>query len=119
MGIILVFGIFWLSSGAGEFGIGTTQLVLTLGVSLGVDVITTGMIAGRLIYYHRLQRRMMDGQPISYLSVLVIFIESAVLSTVSKVVQLILESRPFEYRNNPIVIPLTVSLKLTALVGDL
>jgi hypothetical protein len=124
MEINLVAGIVWLVQSfiygptATITALAIDQWVPALGFSLGMDVITTGMIAGRLIYHHRLQRKMTCSQSVSYLPVLVIFIESAVLSTLSKAIQLILQYQSPVVGFNPIVIPLTVSLSPAALVCD-
>jgi hypothetical protein len=74
-----------------------------------MDVITTGMIAGRLFYHHSLWRELGGGHSMSYLPVLVIFIESGVLSTLSKVIQLVIECYSQNPGISPSVIPLCVS----------
>jgi len=80
--------------------------VPALGFSCGIDVLTTGMIAGRLIYYHRKQKKLTESYPTAiYLPVATIFIESAVLSLISKILQLSIRS----LGTNPIVVPLCVS----------
>jgi hypothetical protein len=66
------------------------------------------MIAGRLVYHHKLQRKVVGGHSVSYLPVLVIFIESGVLSTLSKVMQLALAFYGQIAAENPIIIPLCV-----------
>jgi hypothetical protein len=84
--------------------------VPALSFSLGMDVTTTSMIAGRLVYYHVLQRKAAAAHhPVSYLPILVIFIESGALSAFSKVIQLVITFYGFQTTANPIVIPLCVS----------
>ena len=80
-----------------------------LAFSLGMDLITNGMIAGRLAYFHRSQRmKAASKRSISYLPVLVIFIESGILSTLSKVIQLLMDQYAFDAASSPVVIPLCV-----------
>ena len=75
-----------------------------LGFSCGLDGLTAGMIAGRLIYHHRKQQRL--SQSSSYLPVIMIFIESASLSFISKILQISTSSPVLV--SNPIVVPLCV-----------
>lgn len=75
-----------------------------LAFSCGLDGLTTGMIAGRLIYHHMKQRRLLENRSTIYLPVVTIFIESAVLSLISKILQLTVP-----LYENPIVVPLCVS----------
>jgi hypothetical protein len=83
--------------------------VPALGFSLGMDVITTGMIAGRLFYHHRrLLQKLSTGRSTPYLPALAIFIESGVLSTLSKVIQLANECYSQNPGISPCVIPLCV-----------
>jgi hypothetical protein len=77
--------------------------------SFGMDALVTGMIAGRLIYHHRLQRKVLGNHPTSYIPVIVIFIESAALSTASKLLQLFIALYAGGVAYNPIVVPLSVS----------
>jgi hypothetical protein len=93
-----------------------------------MELLTTGMIAGRLIHHRRLQRKKANSQTSSSLSAMVIFIESAALSTFSKAAQLPIQilSIPAEVQTipsgvgyNPFVIPLTVSSSHLASIGNL
>jgi len=85
-----------------------------LGISCGLDTLTTGMIAGRLIYHHRKQKKLTDNQSTFYLPVMTIFIESAILSLIAKILQLTITSRGFT--NSLIVVPLcTISSNLIVL----
>jgi len=114
----VVIGIAWLiqgrnilfdGSGHISAGLGSALVdwIPALSFSLSMDVITTGMIAGRLAYHYKLQRKATaHAHRTSYLPVLVIFIESGALSALSKVVQLVMGFYAFEARFNPIVIPL-------------
>jgi hypothetical protein len=84
-----------------------THWLLALGFSVGLDTLTTGMITGRLIYHHKTQLKLSGGRPSPYLPVVTIFIESAALSLISKILQLSIPSHIIV--TNPIVIPLCVS----------
>jgi len=85
---------------------------LTLGFSCGLDAITTGMIAGRLIYHHRKQRKLTEGQGTFYLPIVAIFIESAALSLIAKILQLTI----LALAKDPIVLPIcTISSNLIVL----
>ena len=88
------------------FGFNVSIWVPALGLSCGLDAITTGMIAGRLIYHHRKQRKLTYGHSTIYLPVVTIFIESAALSLISKMIQI---SIPYDLGDDPIVVPLCVS----------
>jgi hypothetical protein len=77
-----------------------------LGFSCGLDALTTGMIAGRLLYHDRKHRRLTEKKTTFYIPIVTIFIESAALSLISKILQLSLPS----LQANPIVVPLCVSL---------
>jgi len=107
----------FLSSGTAGLGNITLGLDLfrwipALGFSCGLDVLTTGMIAGRLIYHHRNQKKLTERQTTIYMPVVTIFIESAALSLISKILQLAI----LALANNPIVIPLcTISSNLIVL----
>lgn len=76
-----------------------------LAFSSGLDILLTGMIAGRLIQCHRRWRRLQAGHS-DYLPVIAIFIESATLSTIAKLLQLAITSNAVAF--NLIVIPLCV-----------
>jgi hypothetical protein len=83
--------------------------------SVGLDALTTGMIAGRLIYHHRSRIKLGYGNPASpYLPLVTIFIESAALSLISKILQLVIHS--FAITTNPLVMPLCVSKERTIYV---
>jgi len=70
------------------------------------------MIAGRLIYHHRNQKKLTERQTTIYKPVVTIFIESAALSLISKVLQLAIPA----LSDNPIVVPLcTISSNLIIL----
>jgi hypothetical protein len=117
----LVVGIFWLVQTSKAFIFGNTQItsqsiqlfavvsrwVPALGFSVGVDTFTTGMIAGRLIYHHQMQKKIGGAHTSPYLPLVTIFIESAALSLISKVIQISIQSYAIEL--NPIVLPLCVS----------
>jgi hypothetical protein len=125
--ILLVFiikgsvtGIIWLVQSSPYFIYGgsntlqTLQLddavarwVPALGFSVGLDTLTTGMIAGRLVYHHRMQKKLGGTHITPYLPLVVIFIESAALSLISKVIQL--STYSILIARNPLVIPLCVS----------
>jgi hypothetical protein len=77
-----------------------------LSFSCALDAITTSMIAGRLGYVHFRQRKIVAYRSASYMSILVIFVESAVLSLVSKGLHLGFRSNALLL--NPIVIPICV-----------
>lgn len=87
--------------------------VPALGFSCGLDALTTGMIAGRLIYCHiKQKKRTASSSAAIYLPVATIFIESAALSLISKILQLSIQS----LGTNPIVVPLcTISSNLIVL----
>jgi hypothetical protein len=87
-------------------------VVASLAFSVAFDVLTTGMIAGRLFYYHRRGAKHSS----SYLPLVTIFIESAVLSTISKILQISVTSPVINW--NPLVIPLCVSFKSLASRGE-
>jgi hypothetical protein len=87
--------------------------VPALGFSLGLDTLTTGMIAGRLIHHHKMQV-LSDARTSPYLPLVKIFIESGALSLISKIVQLVVPS--VGITTNPLVIPLCVSKNKTCLV---
>jgi hypothetical protein len=78
-----------------------------LGFSCGLDALTTGMIAGRLIFYHRKQRKATESRSTFFLPFIAIFIESAALSLLSKILQLGLHDLAWITRN-PVVVPLCV-----------
>jgi hypothetical protein len=86
--------------------------VPALGFSLGLDTLTTGMIAGRLVYHHRMQKKL-GGAHTSppYLPLVTIFIESAALSLISKIIQISIPSVAITH--NPFIIPLCVSKDLS------
>jgi hypothetical protein len=86
--------------------------VPALAFSCGVDAISTGMIAGRLIYYHKKDRKWV-GDNSFYLSIITIFIESAALSLISKILQIILNLTV--NFGDPLVVPLCVCISLTGL----
>jgi len=79
--------------------------VPSLAFSCGIDGICTTMIAGRLIYYQRHHsKNFVEHKEKTYFSIMVIFIESAALSTISKIIQLAITSTAIS--TNPIFIPL-------------
>ena len=86
------------------FATAVDRWIPALGFSCGLDALTASMIAGRLIYYHRKQRRLTESS--FYLPVITIFIESAALSLISKILQLSITSLVIV--SNPIVVPLCV-----------
>jgi hypothetical protein len=83
--------------------------VPALGFSVGLDTVTTGMIAGRLIYHHRTQKKL--GAHTAYLPLVAIFIESAALSLISKIIQISIPSIAIEM--NPLNIPFCMSKEFT------
>jgi hypothetical protein len=85
-----------------------------LGFSVGLDTLTTVMIAGRLIYHHRRHNKSGGAHSSSYLPLVTIFIESAALSLISKIIQISIPSVAVEL--NPFVIPLCVSSGLTIIL---
>jgi len=92
----------------------TTERWLTaLAISCGLDALTTGMIAGRLIYHHRKQKKQAGRTSTTiYLPIITIFIESAALSLISKILQLSVTYLD----GTPIVVPLcTLSSNLIVL----
>jgi len=97
-----------------EFGLDRAVLrwVPALGFSCGLDALTTGMIAGRLLYHHQKQRKLIESSSTIYRPIVTIFIESAALSLISKILQLSIPS----LEGNPIVVPLcTISSNLIVL----
>lgn len=93
----------------------TGHWVPALAFSCGLDVIATSMIAGRLTYYHTRIRKAVIGPDSPYLPVIVIFIESAALSTMSKILQLVGAltasfGPSYAIFTNVLFIPLCVSL---------
>jgi len=107
----LVIGVQSTSLGKFEFDQAVLRWVPALGFSCGLDAITTGMIAGRLIYHHRKQRKL-SGSTTVYLPVVTIFIESAALSLISKILQISVQG----LGGNPVVVPLcTISSSLIVL----
>jgi hypothetical protein len=83
----------------------------SLGFSAGLDTIMTSMIAGRLIYHHRIQKKLGGVHTSPYIPLVTIVIESAALSLISKIIQLSIFSIAIEL--NPLVIPLCVSKELS------
>jgi len=112
-------GSYFFSSPNGPGGLGNVTLDLALfrwipalGFSCGLDVLTTGMIAGRLTYHHRNQKKLTERRTTFYMPIVTIFIESAALSSISKILQLAIPA----LENNPVVIPLcTISSNLIVL----
>jgi len=95
-----------------QFQIDVLRWVPALGFSCALDALTTGMIAGRLIYYNRKQRKLSESRSTIYLPLVVIFIESAALSLIAKILQLTVLS----LLTDPIVVPLcTISSNLIVL----
>jgi len=121
----IISGIFWLvqqvPAGTGlaysnvssaSFEDDITRWIPALAFSCSMDAITTGMIAGRLLYHHRKQKKMTGSKATFFLPIMTIFIESAALSLISKILQLSIPS----LKNNPIVVPLcTISSNLIVL----
>jgi len=64
-----------------------TPWIPALSFSSGVDVVTTSMIAGRLYFHHRRQRKMGFSDSKFFVSALVICVESGSMSTISKLIQ--------------------------------
>jgi len=64
-----------------------TPWIPALSFSSAVDVITTSMIAGRLCFYHRRQRKLGISDSTFFVSALVICVESGLMSTISKLLQ--------------------------------
>jgi hypothetical protein len=81
---------------------------LPLSLSCLMDVIATGMIAGRLIFVHRRQKKAGTTHANTYLPVIVIFIESSALSTLGKISQIM--ANTFSSSFNPYAIPVCVCL---------
>jgi hypothetical protein len=108
-GIIAIFqagSLFYIGKQIGNLFI-VSHWVPALAFSAGLDTITTGMIAGRLIYHHRMQVKLDCTHANPYAPLVVIFIESAALSLISKILQLSIPS--IIMIENPLVIPLCVS----------
>jgi hypothetical protein len=84
-----------------------------LSFSFGMDAITTSMIAGRLWYIHLRRRKIVAYRSSSYMPILIIFVEPAVLSLVSKGLHLGLWGS-LVLSTNPIVIPICVCSQLKA-----
>jgi len=81
-------GIAFLNLSVVNFRVGVFNWTLALSFSCGLDAITTGMITGRLIHHHRKQKKLTEGQSTFYLPIVAIFIESAALSLIAKLLQL-------------------------------
>jgi hypothetical protein len=64
-----------------------TPWIPALSFSSAVDVVTTGMISGRLYFHHRRQKRLGITDSRFFISALVICVESGLMSTVSKLAQ--------------------------------
>jgi len=95
-----------------QFQYAVSRWIPALGFSCALDALATGMIAGRLIYHHRKQRKLTESHSTIYLPLVTIFIESAALSLIAKILQL---SVPVLW-SNPIVVPLcTISSNLIVL----
>lgn len=110
----LVTGVIWLVQLHSHYfmGFGTPLTAVArwapaLGFSVGLDTLTTGMIAGRLIYHHQMQKKLGGMNTRPYLPIMTIFIESAALSLISKIIQISIPSNAITL--NPLVIPLCVS----------
>ena len=93
------------SSGFNNLDNATVRWIPALGFSCGMDAIATIMIAGRLGYHHLWRRKLVSNRTSPYGSLLIICVESAILSTVAKVLHLTIADLIF----NPIVIPICVS----------
>jgi len=90
------------------------QWTPALAFSCALDAVAAAMIAGRLIYYHNKQRKRTASRTTFLLPVATIFIESAALSLISKVLQLSIPS--LNATGNPLVVPLcTISSNLIVL----
>jgi len=97
-----------------KLALSLSQWIPTLSFSCGLDALTTGMIAGRLICQHRKQKKFTESRTTFYMPVVTIFIESAALSLISKILQLAVPSQIFA--QNPLVIPIcTISSNLIVL----
>jgi hypothetical protein len=81
-----------------------------LGFSCALDGLTTAMIAGRLIYHHRKQQRLMGSRKTFYLPVIAIFIESAMIFFIAKILQIAIHAPSKYLEQNPLVVPLCVSV---------
>lgn len=55
------------------------------GISCGIDFICTAMITGRLVLYHKRVQRIASS---SFMPIIIVFIESAALSLIAKILQL-------------------------------
>jgi len=78
------------------------QWIPALGFSCGMDAIATIMIAGRLGYHHIWRRKLVSNRSSPYTSLVIICVESAVLSTLAKALHLKIDNLIY----NPIVIPI-------------
>jgi hypothetical protein len=88
---------------------------IPLSSSCLMDVIATGMIAGRLIFFYRRQKKIGTSHSNKYLPVIIIFIESSALSTMGKISQIM--ANTFSLSFNPYAIPVCVCcLKFVALL---
>jgi hypothetical protein len=89
----------------GSSNLATTVVdwVPALGFSCGMDWLTTSVIAGRLIFLHRRQRGIVGRK--TYLSLATIMIESALLSSVAKLIQLFVPGvKTYSYAVIPICV---------------
>jgi hypothetical protein len=78
-----------------------------------MDAIATTMIAGRLGYHHLWRRKLVSNHSSPYASLLIICVESAILSTIAKVLHLTIEDLTI----NPVVIPICVSVYVPIVHG--
>jgi len=84
-----------------------------LGFSCGINALITGMIVGRLVYHHQKRKKLTEKPVAPGMPIMTIFIESAALSLISKIVQLAI---PSHAAWNPIVVPLcTIATNLIVL----
>lgn len=79
-----------------------------LAFSSGLDGLSTAMIASRLTVYHIRRKKLNSVKSSPYFPVIIIFIESAALSTISKILQITIPAAAVSL--NLIVIPLCVSI---------
>lgn len=84
------------------------RFIPSLTFSCGLDAVSTFMIAGRLLYHHNRRLKMGASQTSPFLPATIIFIESAALSTIAKILQLTIANQL--YSVNLLVIPLCVSI---------
>ena len=113
-----VYGIIWLKiaiikihEGITTSGINIESSVFrwypSLSFSCTIDIICTTMIAGSLIVHYIQVKKLGTNRPGLYLPVVIVFVESSALSTISKILQL--GNTPSIFSDSMVFIPLCVS----------